>query len=113
MTFKSYHERKADEAYNAFAAAFVVRAKAEYKKCKTSSDLHKLSKSCWKEANQAAATINRNGYDNFTRHGTMNYDKYDALYTQARSFAIEFYKKAKRIDSGEKAEIVMPHLNNP
>ncbi len=110
MTFKSYHDRKADEAYEAFAGPFYERTKQEYRQCKTVADLHALSKKCWKEADYAARTINRNGYDNMTRHGCMPYDKYSALHEQARTLAIEFYKKAKRIEGGESPEVVMPHL---
>jgi len=110
MSFKGYHERRADEAYEAFAGPFYRSTKQEYRRCKTAADLHALSRKCWKEANYASATINRNGYENMTRHGTMPYDKYSALYEQARTLAIEFYKKAKRIEAGEAAEVVMPHL---
>ena len=105
-----YHEDKAREAYDTFAAPFKERAKAQYRQCKTAADLHALSKQCWKEANEAARTINRNGYDNMTRHGCAPYDRYSALYDQARTYAIEFWRKAKRIEEGEAPETVMPHL---
>lgn len=108
--FKGYHERKADEAFEAFAGPFYRTTKAEYRNCKTAADLHALSRKCWKEANYATRTINRNGYDNMTRHGCMPYDKYSALHEQARSLAIDFYHKAKRIEAGEAVEAVMPHL---
>lgn len=105
-----YHEEKAQEAYDAFAGPFASLFKEKYRKCQTAADLHKLSKECWKEANRASRTININGYDNMTRHGCAPYDRYSALYDQARTYAIEFYKKAKRIEAGEAAEDVMPHL---
>lgn len=105
-----YFGRKADEAFEAFAGPFYRRTKAEYRTCATVADLHKLSKACWKEANYASRTINRNGYDNMPRHGCAPYDRYSALYDQARTLAIEFYKKAQRIEAGESAAVVMPHL---
>lgn len=106
-----YHEDKAAAAWAAFAEPFKVRTIAAYRECKSAADLHKLSRACWKEADHAARTINRNGYDNMTRHGTAPYDRYSALYDQAKTFAIEFYRKAQRIEQGEAAETVMPHLN--
>ena len=110
LIMQTYHERRAEEAYNFLAAPFVAEFKTKYRNCKTVSDLHLLSKECWGEANYAARTINQNGYDNFTRHGTMPYDKFSALYDQARTYAIEFWKKAKRIEAGEDITLVMPHL---
>lgn len=107
---ETYHERKAREAYETYAAPFVERTRLAYRQCASAADLHKLSKACWREANNAARTINRNGYDNFTRHGTAPYDRYDALHSQAREYAIAFYKKALRIEAGEAPETVMPHL---
>jgi len=105
-----YFGRKADEAYEAFAGPFYRAKLAEYRTCKSAADLHALSRKCWKEADEAARTINRNGYDNMTRHGCGPYDRYSALYDQARTLAIEFFKKAKRIEGGEAPETVMPHL---
>lgn len=109
-SFKGYHERRADDAYEAYAAPFVARTKAAYRGCRTAADLHALSRKCWKEADEAARTSNRNGYENFTRHGTMPYDRLSALHDQAKTFAIEFYKKAKRIEAGESIAVVCPAI---
>lgn len=107
-----YHGRKADEAYEAFAGPFYDAMKVEYRACRTAADLRVLSRKCWKQADDASHIINRNGYDNMTRHGCGPYDRYSALYDQARTLAIVFFKKAKRIEAGELAELVMPHLSN-
>lgn len=105
-----YFGRKADEAFEAFAGPFFDSMKAEYRTCRTAADLHALSRKCWKEANSAARTINTNGFDNFTRHGPGPYDRYSALYEQARTLAITFFKKAKQIEAGQAVETVMPHV---
>jgi len=105
-----YFGRKADEAYEAYAGPFYRSTLEEYRKCQTAADLHALSRKCWKEANHAARTINRNGYENMTRHGCGPYDRWSALYEKSRTLAIEFFKKAKRIEEGKPVEQVMPHL---
>lgn len=109
---KTYHEMMAEKAYNALAAGFVTRTRAAYRNCATEADLRSLSRKCWKERDEAWRIINRFGYDNMTRHGTMPYDKYSALAMEAEAFAKQLYKKAERIKAGEAVGKVIAHVND-